>query len=96
MLFRSNLRAVQGKWEKFVATQVNGGVDPVTNVARGGAVVITNQSDGTSRVIGAGDIQGPAEPLPNHVAALKADPTLAAKFDQQYGAGSAARYLKAK
>ena len=91
-----NLRAVQGKWEKFVATQVNGGVDPVTNVARGGAVVITNQSDGTSRVIGARDIQGPAEPLPNHVAALKADPTLAAKFDQQYGAGSAARYLKAK
>ena len=60
-----NLRAVQGKWEKFVATQINGGIDPVTGMQRGGGVVITNQADGTSRVISPGDMQGGgAAPLP--------------------------------
>lgn len=66
-----NLRAVQGKWEKaapptkFVATQINGGIDPVTGMQRGGGVVITNQADGTSRVISPGDVQaGGGAPLP--------------------------------
>lgn len=66
-----NLRAVQGKWEKaappdkFVATQINGGIDPVTGMQRGGGVVITNQADGTSRVISPGDMQaGGGAPLP--------------------------------
>lgn len=42
------------------------------------------------------DVQRAAKPLPNHVAALKKDPKLAAQFDQQYGPGAAARYLGTK
>ena len=36
----------------------------------------------------------PAAPLPNHVTYLQAHPKTANMFDQQYGTGSAAKYLK--
>ena len=36
----------------------------------------------------------PAAPLPNHVTYLQAHPETANMFDQQYGAGSAAKYLQ--
>lgn len=34
------------------------------------------------------------EPLPNHIAALRNNPSLAAQFDEKYGAGASARYLE--
>lgn len=59
-----------------------------------GDIVTTNEQTGeTRRLDGA---PKPIEQLPNHIAALKKDPKLAAMFDQQYGAGAAAKILGAK
>ena len=48
----------------------------------------------TPSAVPAPGLPKPAAPLPNHVAYLQAHPKTADMFDQQYGTGSAAKYLK--
>ena len=85
-----NFRALQGRYEKLAPElfdRIQTGVDPATNAP---VYSIFNKRTGE---VGEPATQRAAPPQ-NHVDALKKSPALAAQFDQQYGAGSAAKILK--
>lgn len=60
-------------------------------VVRGGQALVRIMEDGTAQQVPVG--AQAAQPLTNHVQALRKDPKLAAQFDAQYGPGASARYL---
>jgi len=60
-------------------------------VVRGGQALVRIMEDGTAQQVPVGAMA--AQPLTNHVQALRKDPKLAAQFDAQYGPGASARYL---
>lgn len=47
----------------------------------------------TGQDVGGGRKQGASQPPKNHIDALKADPKLAAQFDDQYGPGASKQYI---
>lgn len=47
----------------------------------------------TGQEVGGGRKPGAAQPPKNHIDALKADPKLAAQFDEQYGPGASKQYI---
>jgi len=60
-------------------------------VVRGGQALVRIMEDGSAQQVPVG--AQAAQPLTNHVQALRKDPKLAAQFDAQYGPGASARYL---
>ena len=60
-------------------------------VVRGGQALVRIMEDGTAQQVPVG--AQAAQPLTNHVQALRKDPKLAAQFDAQYGPGASRNYL---
>ncbi len=83
-----------GTWDSIV---VGGGVDELGRKV-GGTAMLYNKSTGEVRPIGEQQAQAGAGPKPSakNIAALKSDPTLAAAFDQQFGAGASKQYIQGK
>ena len=81
-----------GTWDSIV---VGGGVNE-QGMKVGGTAMLYNKSTGEVRPIGEQQAQAGVKPSDKNIAALKSDPSLAAAFDQQFGAGASKQYIQGK
>lgn len=92
-LAQRSLAALAGKTaaDRMQAVNLPDTTTDTGQVVRGGQALVRILEDGTVQQVPVG--AQAAQPLSNHVQALRKDPKLAAQFDAQYGPGASARYL---
>lgn len=92
-LAQRSLAALAGKTaaDRMQAVNLPDTTTDTGQVVRGGQALVRILEDGSVQQVPVG--AQAAQPLTNHVQALRKDPKLAAQFDAQYGPGASRNYL---